>query len=197
MDSTLAIIIAVAVVVLAVLAYAITRRNRTQELHSKFGPEYERAVDRYGDSSKAERDLAARQKRVESLQIRALAPQDRTRYSEAWNDVQTRFVDDPRRAAEDADVLVREVMQKRGYPVGDFEQQAADISVNHPAVVEHYRAAHTVAERNARTPATTEELRKALVHYRALFADLLDLNRDNGPDGTAVNEPQEERSSRR
>ena len=196
MDTTLAIVIVVAIVILAVLAYAITRRNRTQELQGKFGPEYERAVDQYGDPGKAERDLAARQKRVESLQIRPLAPQDRTRYSEAWNEVQTRFVDDPRRAAEDADMLVREVMQKRGYPVGDFEQQAADISVNHPELVEHYRAAHTIAERNARTPATTEELRKALVHYRALFTDLLDLG-DRPRDEPAEGERAGERSGGR
>ncbi len=196
MDPTLAVVIVLAIVVLAVLAYALTRRNRTKELHGKFGPEYERAVDRYGDPGKAERDLAARQKRVETLQIRTLTAEERTRYSGAWNEVQARFVDDPRRAVDDADVLVREVMQKRGYPVGDFEQQAADISVNHPGVVEHYRAAHTVAERNATSPASTEELRTALVHYRGLFADLLELNDDERPDHAEMKR-EEDRSDRR
>ena len=175
MDTTQVIVIVVALVVLAAVGYVIVSRNRTRELKGRFGPEYERTVEEQGDPRKAERDLAAREKRVASLQIRVLEPEERSRYAAEWKNVQARFVDDPARATEDADVLVREVMQKRGYPVGDFEQQAADISVQHPAVVEHYRNAHEIAERSGREQVSTEDLRTALVHYRALFADLLEV----------------------
>jgi len=193
MDPIQVLVIVVALVILAAVGYVIVSRNRTRELKGSFGPEYERTVGKEGDPRKAERELGARQKRVASLEIRTLEPQERSHYASEWKNVQARFVDDPGRATEDGDVLVREVMQKRGYPVGDFEQQAADISVKHPAVVEHYRKAHEIAERNGREPVSTEELRTALVHYRALFADLLDLGVEPNDDA-----PREgERPSRR
>lgn len=182
MDTTQVLVIVVALVILAAVGYVVVSRQRTQELKGRFGPEYERTVEAQGDARTAERELGSREKRVASLQIRPLEPEERSRYASEWKNVQARFVDDPGGATESADVLVREVMQKRGYPVGDFEQQAADLSVKHPAVVEHYRKAHEVAERNARQPASTEELRTALVHYRALFADLLDLGEESSDD---------------
>ena len=193
MDTTQLVVIVVALVILAAVGYVIVSRNRTKELKGRFGPEYERTVEEQGDPRKAERDLAAREKRVASLQIRPLEPEERSRYAAEWKNVQARFVDDPTRATEDADVLVREVMQKRGYPVGDFEQQAADISVQHPAVVEHYRKAHEIAERSGQEQVSTEDLRNALVHYRALFADLLDGGDESAEDAP----PRGESGSRR
>jgi hypothetical protein len=160
------------VVVLALLA--VSRRRRSEELREHFGPEYERAVDQYGDKQKAEAELAAREKRVRSLDIRPLAPDERDRFAAAWQRAQARFVDEPSKAIADADRLVKEVMQARGYPVGDFEQRAADISVDHPDVVTNYRAAREIADRNDGGKATTEDLRQAMVHYRSLFEELLE-----------------------
>jgi hypothetical protein len=173
----------VALVVLAILgavAWSYARKQRTEQLRGQFGPEYERTVQQYQDPGAAERALEERQRRVDYLQIRALAPQERSRFSEEWHGVQSRFVDDPAGAMAQADQLVGQVMQARGYPMGDFETRAADISVDHPQVVEHYRAAHAIAARGRGGEANTEELRQAMVHYRALFADLLEANRAPG-----------------
>jgi hypothetical protein len=167
----------VALVVLAILgavAWTYMRKQRTQQLRGQFGPEYDRTVQQYQDPHSAEQVLEQRRARVEHLQIRPLAPQERARYSEQWHGVQARFVDDPAGAMGQADHLVGEVMQARGYPMGDFETRAADVSVDHPQVVEHYRAARAIATRAQGGQATTEELRQAMVHYRALFADLLE-----------------------
>jgi hypothetical protein len=165
----------VAIVVLAVIAVAIMayRTQQSRRLRERFGPEYTRAVEDLGGSSQAEAALAARVKRVDALPLRDLTQDEQAQFSTAWRSVQTRFVDDPPGATAQADQLVAEVMQARGYPVGKFEQRAADISVDHPDVVEHYRAAHDIALRQARGTATTEDLREAFVHYRSLFEDLL------------------------
>ena len=176
MNTTTIIILAVVVVLIAiaVAAFFYFRRRRSENLRKQFGPEYRHAVDQYGDQRKAEADLAAREKRVRKLEIRALDPAEQSRFAEAWQKTQARFVDEPSQAVRDADGLVKEVMQARGYPVGDFEQRAADVSVDHPNVVINYRAAHDIAARNNSGNATTEDLRQALVHYRSLFEELLE-----------------------
>jgi hypothetical protein len=168
-----AIVIGVVIVAVVVLGvwYFVQQQRRRRELREQFGPEYDRAVDTYGEHGKAERVLEARAERVAALHIQPLSPDDSQRYAERWRQVQARFVDDPEGAIGDADELCAEVMQVRGYPMGDFEQRAADISVDHPHVVEHYRAAHAVA---TDPDAGTEHLRQAMVHYRTLFEDLIE-----------------------
>jgi hypothetical protein len=171
-------IILVGAVVLALIVFAawfFYQKKQSHRLQQRFGPEYVRTVDELGSQTKAESELKAREKRVERLNILPLAPSDAARFSEAWKVLQGRFVDIPKDVFVQADQLVRELMAKRGYPVGDFERRAADISVDHPAVVDHYRAAQAIAVRNERGEADTEELRKAVVHYRALFNELLEV----------------------
>ena len=168
------IILAAAVIVLigvVVLLYVRKRRSTTAGLRQKFGPEYERAVLAHG--SKAETKLADREKRVEKLNIRALDPMEYERFSKHWREVQSRFVDSPKGAVTEADDLVSSVMKVRGYPVSDFEQRAADVSVAHPRVVENYRSAHEIALRVGKDAATTEDLRTAMIHYRSLFDELV------------------------
>jgi hypothetical protein len=170
------------VVVLALIAFAawfFYQKKQSHRLQQRFGPEYGRTVEELGSQTKAESELRAREKRVERLNILPLAPSDAARFSETWKVLQGRFVDDPKGVFVQADQLVRELMSKRGYPVGDFERRAADISVDHPAVVDHYRAAQAIAVRNERGEADTEELRKAVVHYRALFNELLEVKEGN------------------
>lgn len=162
-------------VVLGVATWLFSQRRRqTQKLRHRFGPEYDRAVAGMGNRTKAESELMAREARVQHLNITPLAPSEAARFDKAWNDLQGRFVDNPRGSVGQADLLVRELMLKRGYPVGDFESRAADISVDHPVVVENYRAAQAIAVRNERGNSDTEELRRAVVHYRALFDELLE-----------------------
>jgi hypothetical protein len=174
------ILIVAAVVVIGLLTWIAVTLRRTQMLHQRFGPEYERLVRTVGDKRKAEAELEARQRRVQRLHIKPLAEAQLNHYRDSWRGVQTRFVDDPKRAVAEADRLVADVMNARGYPVGDFEQNAADISVDHPNVVMHYRAAHDVARRSADDKANTEDLRQALIHYRALFDDLLETRESVG-----------------
>jgi hypothetical protein len=168
----------VAVIVLLVLAggavWFFSQRRRTERLASRFGPEYQRAVEETGDRRAAEKVLEEREKRVSQLEIRRLSPEEHDRYVTDWRSVQARFVDDPSGAITEADRLVEQLMEARGYPVGDFEQRSADISVDHPQVVEEYRAADEIATKHAQGNADTEELRQAMVHYRALFEDLLE-----------------------
>ena len=140
-----------------------------------FRAEYGRAVETLGDRTKAEAELKAREKRVAKFRIVPLQPADASRFAQSWKALQTHFVDNPQGVVADADRLVRELMLKRGYPMADFERLSADISVDHPRVVEHYRVARRIAERDHRGEADTEELRKAVVHYRALFDDLLEV----------------------
>jgi hypothetical protein len=168
--------VVLAVVVLAALAWFLSQRKRqSQRLQQRFGPEYGRAVTEFGGRTKAESALKAREKRVERLDIIALAPAEAARFAQAWTALQSRFVDDPKAVVIQADHLVRELMVKRGYPMGDFELRAADVSVDHPAVVEAYRAAQAIAVRNERGEADTEALRRAVVHYRTLFDELLEV----------------------
>jgi hypothetical protein len=170
------LLVAIIVIVLIVLALAwiLMRQRRTARLRKQFGPEYERAVNESGSRQAAEAELEDRRARREKLEIVALEPAARDRYLEQWRLVQAQFVDSPTEATRAADRLINEVMRDRGYPVEDFEQRAADVSVDHPQVVDDYRAAHAVAEANERSEASTEDLRQALVHYRSLFEELLE-----------------------
>jgi hypothetical protein len=168
-------VIGAVIVVAIVIAVAATtsRRARTRRLQQRFGPEYERAVRATGDPAAAERELAGREARVKRMHIEELPAGARERYTEEWRTVQTRFVDQPREALRDADRLVENVMRDRGYPMGDFDQRAADISPDHPQVVDNYRIAHGIARRSETGEVSTEDLRQAMVHYRTLFDDLL------------------------
>jgi FtsZ-interacting cell division protein ZipA len=164
----------IAVVIIAAVAFVTSRKRRSEKLRQKFGPEYDRVVKQEGNPRKAEGVLEFRTKRRERFQLRPLPAADKSSYTVRWNEVQARFVDDPRGAVTVADGLVTEVMQARGYPIGDFEQRAADLSVDYPIVVDNYRAAHQIALRHGAGQASTEDLRQAMVHYRALFQELLD-----------------------
>jgi hypothetical protein len=167
----IALIVAVIVVVGAIVAFYLKRR-RTERLRQHFGPEYDRAVAEGGDRHRAETRLEERTERVKKFHLRPLTAEDRARYSGQWDRVQAHFVDAPAGAVAEADQLLGDLMATCGYPMGDFEQRAADISVEHPVVTQNYRAAHEIAVRQARGQASTEDLRRAMIHYRALFEDL-------------------------
>jgi hypothetical protein len=169
----LALTILLTIVVGAVVAWFAIRKRHSRVLRRRFGPEYDRVVRNEGSVRGGENVLEFRAKRREQLHIRPLSSSHRSDFTQRWTAVQSQFVDDPTGAVSRADSLVNEVMQVRGYPVGDFDQRAADISVDHPVVVENYRAAHDIALRHARNQASTEDLRKAMVHYRSLFDELL------------------------
>lgn len=173
-NQVLVLVVGIAVIVVAAIVLLTLRKRRSAKLRERFGPEYDRVLQREGDSRKAEGVLEFREKRREKFKIRPLSSADRTSFATRWNEVQARFVDDPRGAVTVADSLVTDVMQTRGYPIGEFEQRAADISVDHPVVVENYRSAHTIAIRHSTGQASTEDLRQAMVHYRTLFQELLD-----------------------
>ena len=177
-DSVVILIAVAAVVVIALVAWMATRRMRRQRLPDRFGPEYERVIDVTGNRRKAEKALEARAERHERLQIRPLDRDRRELFAREWSEAQARFVDEPPAALSSADHLVQQVMAERGYPTGDFDQREEDLSVEHADVLDHYRAAHAIADDNERGVATTEELRQAMVHYRALFSSLLDDTRD-------------------
>lgn len=170
----LAAVLIVALIAVAAWAAAQKRRKETLRLQQRFGPEYVRAVNELG-RSRAEAELAAREKRVERLDIVPLSAADAAKFNQAWTALQARFIDNPKGSVVEADHLVYDLMEKRGYPMGDFERRAADISVNHPSVVSNYRAARAIALRDERGEADTEDLRKAVVHYRALFQELLEV----------------------
>jgi hypothetical protein len=178
--STAAIVgILVALVVVAGLVwYLMGQRRRTEQLQSRYGPEYSRVVSEVGDQKRAEEELVKRQERVEHLEIRPLQADQRDLFGQRWRSVQAMFVDDPGGAVTRADQLVEEVMKARGYPVADFDQRAADLSVHHARVIDNYRAAREIADRHRRNAATTEDLRRGMVHYRELFEDLLE-DREN------------------
>jgi len=179
MSSEPIIIIGLCVIALEatiVIALILSTRKADQlhlKLREKFGPEYERAVEDYGSEELAERALLTRAKRVRKLDLRELGSETRARHAGTWQSVQRMFVDDPGGAVHEADHLIKSVMRARGYPVEDFDQRVADLSVDHASVVQHYRAARALANANREGRANTEELRQAFVHYRALFADLL------------------------
>src|SRR5271157_1772391 len=175
LDPKLIALVAAVIVIIAVLAwlYVRKRRNTTADLRQKFGPEYDRAVREQGSERKAEAKLADREKRVDKLNIRDLDPVEQDRFSKHWESVQSRFIDSPKGAVAEADDLVSSLMKVRGYPVSDFNQRAADISVDHPRVVENYRSAHEIALRVGKAETTTEELRTAMIHYRWLIEELM------------------------
>jgi hypothetical protein len=167
------VIVVAALVVLAVVAWRMTTARRTSALKGTFGSEYDRTIEDAPSRREAEAELRERQERRESFDIKPLAPGARDRYARSWEQTQARFVDDPEGAVGEADQLIQAVMRERGYPVDDFDHRAADLSVDHPDLVENYRAAHAIARKHVHGEADTEELRQALVHYRSLFDELL------------------------
>jgi hypothetical protein len=174
-NTQIALAVAALVLILAIVvaAYLQHRKTRTLALKSRFGSEYDRAVVTHGSAQKAEAKLADRETRVEALKIRDLAPAERERFITQWEGVQARFVDHPKAAVTEADDLVNALLLARGYPQTTFEQRAADVSVTYPRVMENYRLANDVAARHGRLDATTEELRTAMIQYRAIFDELL------------------------
>jgi hypothetical protein len=186
--SQIIVIAAVVVVILAAIIVIAMRRNRTVRLRRRFGEaEYERTVAERGDRTRAEVVLDQRAKRVESFHLRALSAADRERFQEAWERVQANFVDGPAGAVKEADQLLGDVMAASGYPMTDFETRAADISVDHPLVVQNYRAGHDIAVRHMKGQASTEDLRRAMIHYRTLFEDLVGENA--APDSSTIDYP--------
>jgi hypothetical protein len=170
----IALVIAILVVAAATATLLFLRKRRTDKLRTQFGgAEYSRAVKEGGSRRKAEAVLDGRTERVERLHIRELSAADRTRFVEAWGKVQARFVDSPGSSVAEADQLLGDVMSTRGYPMSEFEQRAADISVDHPLVLDNYRAAHQSALRHSRGEGSTEDLRRAMIHYRTLFDELV------------------------
>lgn len=175
LDPKFIMLAAVVILVIAVLTwlYMQKRRGRTADLRRKFGPEYDRAVRAHGGERKAEVKLEDREKRVEKLDIRDLEPIEHERFWKQWGSIQGRFIDSPKGAVAEADDLVLSLMKARGYPIADYNQRVADISVDHPRVVENYRSAHEIALRAGKEEATTEDLRTAMIHYRSLFEELV------------------------
>jgi hypothetical protein len=162
------------VVVLGLVAWNAYSARKRKGLQEHFGPEYDRTVADAPSRREAVSDLTERQKRREELEIRPLAPESRDRYASRWHNTQAKFVDEPEEAVGEADRLIQEVMRERGYPVQDFDQRASDLSVDHPEVISNYRAAHGISVANERGKASTEDRRTAMVHYRALFEELLE-----------------------
>lgn len=175
MNSTYIIIAVVLILVIMgmILAPKFSRRNHSEQLRDQFGAEYDLALETTGNEKKAHAELNERQKHVNALNIRSLSIEERERYLADWAAVQLEFVDEPGQAVEDADGLIMEVMQLRNYPISDFEQRAADVSVSYPALVSNYRAAREIAVKNKKHQADTEELRQAVIYYRSLFEELL------------------------
>jgi len=172
------LIVLVAVVIVGFVVWRALATQKTRRLRDRFGPEYDRAAESAGGKRDAEAELAAREERREQLNIRPLPSDARRRYAEQWQSVQTQFVDAPAAAVAAADGLVSSVMKDRGYPMDDFEQRAADISVDHPQVVENYRAAHRISATTGSAGTTTEDQRQAMQHFRSLFEELLGLGSD-------------------
>ena len=174
----IAVIVVLAVVAISVVAWILSRRQRTKRLRNKFGPEYDRTAHRLGDRRRAESELVDREKEVKSLDIRSLTREEVDRFAERWRTVQANFVDDPTEAIADAELLVSEVAEVRGYPAADFEQRLTYLSVNHPQAAQNYRAAHEVMQQDGDqgTPqeSTTEALRQAMNYYRMLINELLE-----------------------
>lgn len=171
------LVIIIVIVIAAIVIWFAMRKNRSDQLRNKFGPEYDYTIEKEGDARKAELALEERQKRVEKLQIRPLAEDARRRYSDEWLQIQSDFVDDPKSAVDQANRLITEVMIARGFPVADFEQRAADLSVLYPQFVPDYRNAYSIAMRNQTDGTSTEDLRQAMVYYHSLFAELLETER--------------------
>jgi hypothetical protein len=170
---TLLIALVVAIASVALISFFLVRKRRSEQLRERFGPEYDRVVKKEGEVRRAENLLEIRAKRREKFELRPLPEASRADFADRWLTVQSQFVDDPKGSVSSGDQLVNELMSVRGYPMADFEQRAADISVDHPVVVENYRVAHEIALRHSRGEASTEDMRKAMVHYRSLFEELL------------------------
>jgi hypothetical protein len=199
MSTAAIIVIALAVLVVVAGAMIFVQRRRSQQMRAHYGAEYVAAVDELGDRRKAEAELRNREKRVKSFDVRPLSSEETHRYVERWRKVQADFVDDPGAAVAQADALIGEAMHARGYPVSDFEQRAADLSVDHPKLVSDYRIAHEVALRHGRGQAGTEDLRRAMIHYRDLFAEVVELPRPSqrAPEPRSfAEEPDHERTTR-
>jgi len=173
MTTATLIAVILAIVAIAIAAWALLRVRRTDRLRTKFGPEYDHVIEREGNRSRAEAELLKRESRVKKFNLRPLSTEERARLSDAWTHDQSLFVDDPRKALIDADALVRETMSARGYPMSDFSTQMADVSVDHASVIENYRQAHQIAELCRTGRADTEDMRRGMIHYRALFEELL------------------------
>ena len=173
MTPTQITVIAIVVIAIVGVALVLLMRNRTTRLREQFGPEYDRAVQEKGSKHKAEAELEKLEKRVRKYDLQPLSSTDRDRFQTSWRLVQAKFVDNPDQALTEADRLIADVMAARGYPMSDFEQRAAEVSVDHPTVVEHYRAGHEIAVLHAKREATTEDLRQAMIHYRTLFDELM------------------------
>lgn len=197
MKTVLIVIVIIAVIALVAVALLSGRRKQTERMQEKFGPEYDRTVDEAGNRREAEKDLRERTERVEQLQLTPLASDARQEYAQRWRQTQEQFVDSPETAVSEADRLVAEVMQARGYPAGSFEQQVRDVSVEHSTVVDEYRAAHDMSLRNDEGAADTEELREAMVHYRALFAELLEKGSESSERSNAQGPPEDDASAAR
>jgi hypothetical protein len=174
MDPMMIVAVLLIVAIAAGAGWFLWQRRRSEELRATYGPEYSRAVEEVGDKRRAESELLKRKERVEHLEIRPLTMEQLNRFTKEWRVIQAQFVDEPERAVRDADLLVEETMKTRGYPMTEFEQRAADLSVHHPRVVENYRAARAIAVRHRKGEASTEHLRQAMVYYRELFEDLLE-----------------------
>lgn len=174
MDQTVFLVLIAAIVTVGVAAIFLWQMRQRHAIKERFGPEYERAVREHGSETKAAAVLDKRQQRLSKYKIRALSSRERKEFESSWRITQSRFVDDPRGAVAEADALVNRLMETRGYPMADFERRAEDVSVDHPHVVQNYRAAHNIAVADAAGKASTEDLRRAVVCYRALFDDLLE-----------------------
>ncbi|MDO3684080.1 hypothetical protein [Micromonospora sp. C28ISP2-4] len=187
MSSTQVVVIVIVVAVIAALVAVAVVASRRRALRERFGPEYDRAVAEQDSRSAAERELRERERRHAELELTPLSPESRARYAAAWEELQVRFVDSPAETVGEADELVSRLIAERGYPTGDFSDQIAHLSVEHARTLTHYRDAHEIRQRNERGEAGTEDLRQALVHYRALFADLL----GEDPVPTSTQQPEQ------
>ncbi|PPA60955.1 hypothetical protein [Micromonospora chalcea] len=194
MSSTQVIVIVIVVLVIAALAAFAVVASRRRALRERFGPEYDRVVAEQDSRGAAERELRERERRHAELELTPLSPESRARYAAAWEELQVRFVDSPAETVGEADELVSRLIAERGYPTGDFSDQIAHLSVEHARTLTHYRDAHEIRQRNERGEAGTEDLRQALVHYRALFADLL--GEDPVPTSTPPPEQREQPEQR-
>jgi hypothetical protein len=180
-----AIVVIAALVIIAGLWYLNSQKTRSEQLRRDFGPEYDRALESSDSRKNAERELEERRKRVEGLKLRDLSADDQKRYAEEWRGIEARFIDNPAGTLDEADRTARKVMVDIGYPMSDADQQAADLSVHHAGVVEHYRVAHVVMQKN---DASTEDIRQAMVHYRSVMNELLpnaSIKRDDAKDGSS------------
>jgi hypothetical protein len=174
------LITVIVLIVIAAIGYGIWFVTRRRALQNRFGPEYDRAVAERDSRHAAERELRERERRHAELELHDLDPQARARYTEQWEEIQARFLDDPGGAVRDADALVTRLIAERGYPTGDYEEHLANLSVEHARTIGHYRDAHEISQLSDRGEATTEQLRQAVVHYRALFSDLLGVDATPG-----------------